>query len=173
MTFESELAAGKQAENTLLIEQLQAGRMADYWAYYVMVAGIVISLFLGLITGILLNRSNIQKTKKIELQHLLIDEREKERLKLARDLHDGPVQELLAISFTVQELLMENAAPNLIEHLRTMKTSLQCIVSELRASAMELKIAHPGQVWSPKSDLIGFGECPTEVSRNYRSFYRR
>ena len=37
-----------------------------------------------------------------EIKHRLIEQREQERQQIARDLHDGPVQELTGVNFALQ-----------------------------------------------------------------------
>ena len=41
---------------------------------------------------------------QVEVQHHLIEQREQERQQIARDLHDGPMQNIMGVSFTLQSL---------------------------------------------------------------------
>jgi two-component system sensor histidine kinase DegS len=135
-----------------------------------MVAGFFISLILGLGTGWFLNRANIEKSKQIELHHLLIEEREKERMQLARNLHDGPIQDLLATMFSMQDLLMDDVAPGVIERLKAIKTSLQAIVSELRTNVTELRspiLSHYGLQKAIQADLENFQQKYPEIKVHY------
>jgi PAS domain S-box-containing protein len=46
-----------------------------------------------------------RKALRIEVQHHLIQYQEKERLTIARDLHDGPLQDLIGIQYQVSRLI--------------------------------------------------------------------
>jgi PAS domain S-box-containing protein len=74
-----------------------------------------------------------------ELQHLLLDQREQERLQIARDLHDGPVQELTAVTFTLQRMLIDKPDPELAVQLEEIKTALQTQITDMRNYASELR----------------------------------
>jgi PAS domain S-box-containing protein len=75
-----------------------------------------------------------------EVQHRLLDQREQERQQIARDLHDGPVQELTAATFALREVLMMDAhPPEAARKLEAIQTSLQAQIHELREYAGELR----------------------------------
>ncbi len=76
---------------------------------------------------------------QMEVQHSLMDMREQERQQIARDLHDGPVQGLLATTFALQCLLVDDCAPELAQQIEAIRTAIQEQVSELRAYAGELR----------------------------------
>ena len=84
-----------------------------------------------------------QQTKDqahIEIQRRIIEQREQERLQIARDLHDGPLQTFTAAGFLLQSLLDDTAhMPELHQALRNLKQDLQTWVVELRAYASELR----------------------------------
>jgi PAS domain S-box-containing protein len=76
---------------------------------------------------------------RIEVQRHLIRQRELERQQIARDLHDGPLQELIGINFGLQEALD-------IPHRRQrrlivdqIQSSLQELMQEMRAFCSELR----------------------------------
>jgi signal transduction histidine kinase len=75
----------------------------------------------------------------MNVQHSLIDQREQERLQIARDLHDGPAQELSAAIFILQDLLEQTSDPLTVEKLRGLKTMIQEQNNELRTFAIELR----------------------------------
>jgi PAS domain S-box-containing protein len=75
----------------------------------------------------------------MEVQRRLLDQREQERQQIARDLHDGPLQELIAVTFTLQAMLMDNCAPEIAGPLKAIRTTLQEQINELRAYAGELR----------------------------------
>jgi PAS domain S-box-containing protein len=74
-----------------------------------------------------------------EVQHRLLDQREQERQQIARDLHDGPVQELTAATFAMRGLLMGECDPETARQLEAIQTSLQAQIHELREYAGELR----------------------------------
>jgi signal transduction histidine kinase len=132
------LSEGKQQVNLTLMEGLDQDRAASREAYDVVIWGMWLSVALGLSSGLLLNWANLRKAKQIELQHLLIEDREQERAQLARDLHDGPVQDLIVTSIALQGL-SEGLDPQYTGQLEKVKESLQAVVGDLRAHALELR----------------------------------
>lgn len=60
----------------------------------------------------------IKSGEQIEVHHRLIQQREIERLNIARDLHDGPLQEIISTSFLLKEALQESNGPQHEEYLR-------------------------------------------------------
>lgn len=77
-----------------------------------------------------------ERAVQIELQRRLLEQREQERLQIARDLHDGPMQELLGARYALKTLMSSDACtPQVIEQLQAIETSIQQQVSELRAYA--------------------------------------
>ncbi len=80
-----------------------------------------------------------QRAAHVEVQRLLIEQREQERLQIARDLHDGPVQELTAASFTLQSVRMDCKDAHLNAVLEELSKSIQNQIGEMRAYAAELR----------------------------------
>lgn len=76
---------------------------------------------------------------RIELHRLLTDQLEKERLKIARDLHDGPVQDLIGTIFSLKGLIDEAPDDHYQNCLAEVQASLQEQVSNLRAFSGELR----------------------------------
>ncbi len=74
-----------------------------------------------------------------EFQVRLSDQREQERQQVARDLHDGPIQGLIAILFDLHGIMMDFPDPALAQHLKTIQLDLQARIAELREYAMELR----------------------------------
>lgn len=73
---------------------------------------------------------------QIEMQHLLMQSREKERLRVAQDLHDGPIQDLIALSFMLRDIRngltddgestrLEEAEKMLQEQIRGLRSFMQ------------------------------------------------
>ncbi|MDD5370742.1 MAG: PAS domain S-box protein [Anaerolineaceae bacterium] len=98
-----------------------------------------------LVTGV--DVTNLRNTQReyiaaqawMDVQHQLIGQRELERLQIARDLHDGPVQELTAATFALRGILMEGCSPQLAQELEALQATLQDQINELRAYAGELR----------------------------------
>jgi PAS domain S-box-containing protein len=73
-----------------------------------------------------------------EIQTRLLDGVESERMALARELHDGPIQDLYGVTFQLRmqgELLPEESRAGVTE----LEKSIQHIVSSLRATSVELR----------------------------------
>jgi len=87
-----------------------------------------------------LRQQQIKDQAHIEIQRRIIEQREQERLQIARDMHDGPLQTFTAAGFLLQSLLDDTAhMPELHQALRNLKQDLQTGVVELRAYASELR----------------------------------
>jgi signal transduction histidine kinase len=79
------------------------------------------------------------------LHRHLIDNLEAERLRLAQDLHDGPIQDLYSISYQLKEMLhpswdgrAEVAAPT-AQEITTMLETTQKVINQLRGICGELR----------------------------------
>ena len=72
-------------------------------------------------------------------QRRINEQREQERQQVARDLHDGPVQGLVAITFALRGMLMDHPKTELAPQLEAIQTNLQEQIGELRTYAMELR----------------------------------
>ena len=101
----------------------------------------------GLIVGFVLDINERKKAEEesrasevqIELQRRLLGEREEERLQVARDLHDGPLQDLIAAGFLIQGLQGEEDPDQIQEQLAELRQVIQGLMSDLRAYATELR----------------------------------
>jgi signal transduction histidine kinase len=74
-----------------------------------------------------------------ELQRRLIDRAENERLELARDLHDGPMQELYGLVFQLDALPGDFAAGEGEQAVEAIKDQLQQTINSLRSISRELR----------------------------------
>lgn len=95
---------------------------------------------LSFIVGI---AENITEQKRIEseiadLKNRLQGNIEMERLRLAQELHDGPMQELYSAIYQIEALRNQVDSPAIAE-LANVKLDLQRVLEELRASAKELR----------------------------------
>jgi PAS domain S-box-containing protein len=85
---------------------------------------------------------NAQKEAEAEVSELrqrLMQGREMERLRLAQDLHDGPLQEIIGISYQVKELenMLEGEAN--LEQLKAVNLALQKVAKSIRTICGELR----------------------------------
>ncbi|HEX2979396.1 MAG TPA: response regulator [Anaerolineaceae bacterium] len=86
-----------------------------------------------------LEQQQLENQAKMEVQRRLMQYREMERMEIARDLHDGPIQELLAININLAEnIQMENHAENRGK-FQWVRDQLQEQIGELRLFCHELR----------------------------------
>ena len=86
---------------------------------------------------------NITDQKKIELEVLGMKNRlqynvERERLRLAQELHDGPMQDLYSAIFQMDGLPGSNLDDHK-ENIKSVKEDLQKVIQDLRSITMELR----------------------------------
>jgi signal transduction histidine kinase len=74
-----------------------------------------------------------------EVQHRLMNLRERERMAIARDLHDGPVQDLIAISFGLLGAEQLSGESAVVDALQEMRKALHEQITALRNYAGELR----------------------------------
>ena len=92
------------------------------------------------VVGIL---ENITDQKRMELEMAELNSRlqnsmELERLRLAQELHDNPMQSLYSAIYRIEEL-RGGATPELKEALTDVKQHIQNVLQDLRATAKELR----------------------------------
>jgi PAS domain S-box-containing protein len=95
---------------------------------------------LAYIVGIL---ENVTEQKRIELQMKELRDRlqsniELERLRLAQELHDNPMQSLYGVIYRVEELRAK-AEPHLDEELQKVSSEVKAVIDTLRGTAQELR----------------------------------
>jgi PAS domain S-box-containing protein len=86
---------------------------------------------------------NITDQKRLELEMAELKDRlqnsmELERLRLAQELHDNPMQVLYSASYRLEELRTK-VDPELSESLKGVKNTIQAVLQDLRATAKELR----------------------------------
>ena len=94
----------------------------------------------ALVVGIV---ENITEQKRLELEMAELNSRlqnsmELERLRLAQELHDNPMQSLYSAIYRIEEL-RGTAEPKLKEALGDVKQHIQNVLQDLRATAKELR----------------------------------
>jgi PAS domain S-box-containing protein len=87
---------------------------------------------------------NINTHKEIEnelseLQRRLMQGREMERLRLAQDLHDGPLQELIDVIYQLKEIETAQPEETNREQLKHVETSVQQLARSIRTICGELR----------------------------------
>jgi len=87
-------------------------------------------------------QSELAERKRIEaelneIQTRLIDDAESERVQLARELHDGPMQDLYGLSLQLRMLL--DVALGMTDEFEQIQASIQRIIDSLRATSMDLR----------------------------------
>jgi two-component system sensor histidine kinase DegS len=99
--------------------------------------------FLGVtldITHTMENEIDRRRTlARLEVQQRLIDQREEDRQQIARDLHDGPIQELVGVTFAIQEALRGTQDEDQIGKLNVVQASVQATISSLREYCSEMR----------------------------------
>ena len=86
---------------------------------------------------------NINKQKRHELEMAELKDRlqssmELERLRLAQELHDNPMQALYSASYRIEEL-RSKVEPQISEALQQIKNTIHDVLKDLRATAKELR----------------------------------
>jgi signal transduction histidine kinase len=74
-----------------------------------------------------------------EVQHRLVENLERERIHLAQELHDGPVQDLYGISFRLNELAEALRGEPVRAQLAAVQGDIQQVIQTLRATFSELR----------------------------------
>jgi signal transduction histidine kinase len=86
-----------------------------------------------------ITRRQAAEAELTELQRRLIDNAEAERLTLARELHDGPMQDLYAILFELDALHDGATTGDGDQRIRLIQNELQAVIQTLRATASHLR----------------------------------
>ncbi|HEU0292234.1 MAG TPA: PAS domain S-box protein [Anaerolineales bacterium] len=94
----------------------------------------------GFVAGIV---ENITEQKRLETEMAELSSRlqtsvEVERLRVAQELHDGPMQSLHSAIYRIEELRAKSEA-GLADELREVKETIQSVLQDLRATAKELR----------------------------------
>jgi signal transduction histidine kinase len=81
----------------------------------------------------------LQRSNEIEVHHYLMQGREIERLRIAREIHDGPLQELLGTKFVLQAVGPDAEKERYQQVLQETIELLQGQMADLRAICNELR----------------------------------
>jgi PAS domain S-box-containing protein len=75
----------------------------------------------------------------VEMRRRLMQSRENERLRLAQELHDNPLQDIVGLSFQVQGLQNDLKDHDAGQELRAMQETIEQLIGKMRAIAGELR----------------------------------
>lgn len=98
-----------------------------------------------------------------ELQIRLMDQREEERVRIARNLHDGPLQDLIALSFTLQAMGTNGQGQAIGSDLFAVREGILKLAGELRTVCNELR--------PPSTIRFGLAKAIQYQSEEYHSKY--
>ena len=80
-----------------------------------------------------------ERTTQLEVQRLLMNQREMERQQIARDLHDGPLQDLIAINYNLSEALDITDKEGRLTRMQALREILNRVIQETRSFCYELR----------------------------------
>lgn len=86
-----------------------------------------------------INRRKEIEAELTEVQRRLMESTEAERLNLAQELHDGPIQDLYGVSFQLQQLDSDLQGHPNQETVNEIRSSIQSVISILRYTCGELR----------------------------------
>ncbi len=112
----------------------------------------------------------LSRRVQVELQQRLLEQREQERQSIARDLHDGPLQEIIAANYALAGIRASLADPSLGQELQEVQDILKQQVSALRDFAGELRpptLANFGLGKAIRSYLQTYQEKHPNISVRY------
>lgn len=114
------------------------GRYYDVMAFSP-VSGQFAALFIDITEQKHMQEQAREAAAQIEVQHRLIEQREQERLRIAQDLHDGPVQELNGASFALQSLIRDCTDAQMNAEIRNIRQLILDQIANLRDFSQELR----------------------------------
>lgn len=104
-----------------------------------------------------LDRAN---TSLQDAQRRLLTEREEERKRLARELHDQTIQDLLSINYQIEEITaVADASPAIDHGLSEIRQSIRVLVDDLRSIC--------GNLRPPTIDSLGLGAAIQSYARDW------
>lgn len=113
-----------------------------------------------------ISRRKEMENELTEVQRRLLESVEAERLHMAQDLHDGPIQDLYGVNFRLQEIENELVGPSGQNKVGEIRNSVNQVVSMLRYTCGELRpptLAPFGLEKAIRSHAEHFGESYPEI----------
>lgn len=86
-----------------------------------------------------LEQEIIESATQLEIQRQILRHRELERVEIARELHDGPLQDLIALSFSLTDALEIADKSDRLAKLDVLQETIQRQIRELRSFCSELR----------------------------------
>jgi PAS domain S-box-containing protein len=86
-----------------------------------------------------LQAETLAHSAEIETHHLLSEQRERERMEIARYLHDDPVQDLLAVTYDLQSTLLDASEGSVASALKDVTRDVKRVIHKLRNFSYELR----------------------------------
>lgn len=86
-----------------------------------------------------LEAQQIQHRTHLAVQRQLFQHREMERTQIARDLHDGPLQDLIATSFGLVEAMSTDEKDDRLRKMRKIQEAMQRNIRDLRVFCNDLR----------------------------------
>jgi PAS domain S-box-containing protein len=81
----------------------------------------------------------LQRMAQIEIQREILRHREQERMEVARDLHDGPLQDMIGLSFALSDMVNTDDKTERLEKIQGIQNSLQAQIDNVRVLCSELR----------------------------------
>ncbi|MBI4771837.1 MAG: hypothetical protein HY784_15845 [Chloroflexi bacterium] len=103
-----------------------------------------------------LNEIRASREALAQAQHRLLRSREEERARLARDLHDGPLQVLIGLNMQLGLLLPQSEDP---AALNEMRAEVRDLLNDLRGVCAELR--------PPMLDMLGLGAAVRSLAEEW------
>lgn len=98
-----------------------------------------------------------------QAQRQLLHSREEERARLARDLHDGPIQALVGLNLQTGLMLSQwdrlTTSPALVEVIKDVRAQVRDLLSDLREVCAELR--------PPMLDMLGLGAALRALTEDW------
>jgi len=107
-----------------------------------------------------------EATAQVEIQREIIRHREEERMGIARDLHDGPLQELIGIGFSLNEARAINDKEIRVARIADLQQSIQTLTHQIRAFCSDLRpptLMYFGLVKAIRSHTDSFREKHPDI----------
>ncbi len=86
-----------------------------------------------------IHNERIHVDESNELHHRLLQGREQERLALAQELHDGPLQEIIGVTYALESLDIETLSAADREQLQSVRQTLDHLIHDVRQICGELR----------------------------------
>jgi two-component system, NarL family, sensor histidine kinase UhpB len=79
------------------------------------------------------------QSAQIKIQRLMIDQLERERMRVSRDMHDGPLQDIIAITFDLQIAIEDSCNPTEQKTLQAIQAKLKDQIEIVRNFSRDLR----------------------------------